>query len=987
MSVGTIRQDLVAWLLSYIERELGLSLDDLDVELASLGADSLEAVTLVGELEQYLARPLPPTLFLDCSTLAELVDRSLAEPGAASAEHNDRDEQCGEFAHPFGNKVNPFLARKLEQLKIDKRFLRGEGCYLYDQDGRRYLDFMAQYGALPFGHNPAEIWQAIHSVHERQEPTFVQPSVLDAAGALAERLVAIAPPGLDYVTFVNSGTEAVEAAIKLCRHATGRSAILSTERGFHGKTLAALSASGRAEYQTPFNLPLEGFDHVPFGNLEALRKRLATHPERYAAFLVEPIQGEGGVNEVEADYFHEAKALCQAAGVLMVMDEVQTGLGRTGSMFASSAMGVAPDVLTLAKALGGGLVAIGACLCSAAVYREKFALKHSSTFAGNTLAARVGLASLDLLERDDGALIRQVASNGTALKARLQQVQHRFPQLIRAIKGRGYMLGIHFGVRREQWPENFLGIAAEQGQLGLLVASYLLNVEGLRVAPTLNQGEVLRIQPPLTASLDQCMAAADAIERGMEVLASGDTGRFYGSILDRRARSKGASVVHHSRPSVPYRDPEPRFAFLMHPLDADSYLDFDASLASLASDELEEFVASMDGVSDPVVSSSVRISSPTGATARGDFILMGHTTKSLLSLNPGEISEALGEALDLARERGAQIVGLGAYTSVLSQGGLSLAERGLPLTSGNSFTSVAGVEALELALRREGLEWQGLTGAVVGAAGAIGCATATLLSEQVSRLVLIGNPARGESLGRQKLLQTAARICRHLSARIAAGQRFAPGSLGGRLEALGRLPDPMAPVEAFHAVAEALEERAALVLANSCRALGRADVVVTATSFPGAVFAANDLKAGALVCDLSRPRSVPKSILEERPDVKVIDGGLIELPGRPYLGPYGLDTGLAYACMAETMLLALDGHYRHTSLGPHLKLDEIVKLRALARRHGFAVAELQSFGRALATADWALPHERPSAPLPGSGNDPSPHFDSLSNALLAGGNI
>src|SRR5262249_33857847 len=236
----------------------------------------------------------------------------------------------------------------------------------------RYLDFLAQYGALPFGFNPPAIWAAIEQVHRRMEPSFVQPSALDAAGELARRLIAVAPTGLRYVTFANSGAEAAEAAIKLCRSTTGRHKILSASNGFHGKTLGALSATNKKKYQEPFGAPVEGFEHVPYGDLEKLRDLLAARS--YAGFLVEPLQGEGGIVEPPPGYLRAAQAICRETGTLLVVDEIQTGLGRLGSMFACERLGVDPDVMILAKALGGGVLPIGACLATEAAYNAEFAL-------------------------------------------------------------------------------------------------------------------------------------------------------------------------------------------------------------------------------------------------------------------------------------------------------------------------------------------------------------------------------------------------------------------------------------------------------------------------------------------------------------------------------------------------------------------------------------------------------------------------------------
>nr|MBO2470892.1 aminotransferase III [Bacillota bacterium] len=265
--------------------------------------------------------------------------------------------------HPFPRYVNPHLGELLRTVQLDKRFVRGEGAWLWDADGRRYLDFIAAYGALPFGFNPPRIWDALEEVRRTGEPSFIQPSYLDAAGELARRLIELTGGDLDYVTFTNSGAESTEAAIKLARAATRRKRILATKNSFHGKTMGALSATGRNSYQDAFYVPFEGFDFVPYGDVDAIREALAARPGEYAAVMLEPIQGEGGIVVPPPGYLKAVEELAREHGALFVLDEVQTGLGRTGVMFRYQTEGVKPDVVTLAKALGGGLFPIGAMLC------------------------------------------------------------------------------------------------------------------------------------------------------------------------------------------------------------------------------------------------------------------------------------------------------------------------------------------------------------------------------------------------------------------------------------------------------------------------------------------------------------------------------------------------------------------------------------------------------------------------------------------------
>lgn len=934
------------WLKSYLLTNLNVNWSGQGATLMELGLDSIALSELLVSLEKLLSISIPAEIGFQVSDIHSLI-ADLERLYQVS--HSDPIDPAGGKERNYKSYVNPYLATKLEQLKIDRTFVRAQGAYLFDECGRSYIDFMAQYGALPFGHHPPQIWDAIQQLQSEAEPIFVQPSFLDSAGQLAERLISLAPQSLRYVTFSNSGAEAVEAALKMARSATGRKGILSTRRSFHGKTLAALSATGNPDYQTYFGAPLDGFEYVEYGDSSSLEQHLASKPGYFAAFIVEPIQGEGGVNVPPPGYLREAKKICQRHGLLLIVDEVQTGLGRTGVLFACQQEGVCPDIMTVAKALGGGMVPIGATLSTEAAHSEKFALKHSSTFAGNALAARVGLATLDLLTRDDSALIKHVQREGAYLKARLQDVQKRFPWLIREIRGRGFMLGVQFTSDRALWQENFLGIAAEQKELAQFVASYLLNVEGVRLAPTLNGGDVLRVQPPLNATREQCDYVVDAIERTVEVLASRQTGIFYQGILHKTIPSHNtfdlASDHGHGEEAASLADR--RFAFLLHPLDEQSYADYDPTLHLLTQQELHEFAGSMDGLIDPVVGSTAYIQSRDGTAAVGDFIMISHTAEQLKSMSANDALSVLRKGLELANRRGASIVGLGAYTSVVSAGGKLLADMEIPLTSGNSYTVVSGIEALDSAIHHMGEDWERLSACVLGATGAIGSCMSALLAQRVSRLILVGNSARAPEVAREKLLQTARSIIRHVKEHTASMSTIPASTLAGHIKRQGCA----APLS-DDALIQALESSGKLILSTNLRVLAMADVIVSATSQPNQCIHDDLFKLGALICDISRPRTLNASIANTRPDVLVIDGGIIALPGSPRIGPYGLPDGTSYACMAETMLLTLDGHFQHTSLGRELKMTEILRQKELARKHGFCVAGLQSFGKVLSQQDW-----------------------------------
>lgn len=807
--------------------------------------------------------------------------------------------------HPFEEYVNPILGKLIRQLKMDKRFVRAEGHTLYDEKGQAVLDFLAAYGALPFGHNPPEIWDAL--IKAQGEPNFVQPSSLEAAGELARKLVELTP-GMRYCTFANSGAEAVEAALKLARAATKRLGILSAKNSFHGKTLGALSATGRAKYQKGFGAPAEGFETVAFGDLEALEQKLAEKPEYYAALILEPIQGEGGIVVPPPGYLRGAKEICQKYGTLLIFDEIQSGLGRTGYLYAHQTEEVTPDLITIAKALGGGLMPIGAVLCTEAVYSEDFGDRHSSTFAGNTLACRVGLASVELLTRDDQALIKQVSDNGKRLFEKLRELQKRHPKTLREVRGRGYLLGLEFSGDREDYPSNLLRILCDQELLTPAISSYLLNRHFIRVAPTLNGAQVIRIEPPLIVTWDACEKLLEALEETFTLLESGKSlPLIYHLIGDEdvpEAPSAPVSSMCAPRPE------DGRFAFLVHPLTPQSYVEFDESLGVLPSEKLEKFAEICPDILEPFVVSTTRIVSETGKTAYGEFISVPYTTEQLMALPGSEAKDAVKKAVALAKSRGAQLVGLGAYTSVVTRGGLYLRGSGVAITTGNSYTVVAAFQAIEEAERRLGLDLKESTVAIVGATGSIGRALAMLLAGQTARLVLLGNPDHPA----QSLL---------------------------RLE---RILDE---------IREHNPDAEIILSTDREKYLPQADVVVAATSSLQALMTSENLKFGAVVCDLSRPPNASRELMSQRPDVLVIDGGVIAAPGTPNLGwNFGFEQGQAYACMAETMILALGKHFEDTSLGSDLNRATIKDLQKKGAKLGFKLAQFRSFDRPLPQDQW-----------------------------------
>lgn len=380
-------------------------------------------------------------------------------------------------AEQYARYVNPTALNLLRLAGFDKVEWQGCGAVITDLDGKEYIDCLGGYGVFSLGHAHPAVVAAVTEQMQRlplSSKTFLNKPLAD----LAERLALLAPGDLQYTFVCNSGAEAVEGALKFARMATGRQKIVSTDGSYHGKTMGALSASGREKYKSPFAPLIAGFHFVPFGDADALA---AAVDHETAAVILEPVQGENGIHVAPDGYLRAARDLCDRNGALLILDEVQTGLGRTGKMFACEHWDVAPDILTLAKALGGGVMPVGAVMGTPKVWDAVFSENpylHTSTFGGNEAACVAALTTLDILERDH--LCRRSAEQGAKLMAALRAVQERHPDLLREVRGLGLMIGVEF----------------TDPDIGKLAIGSMVH-GGVVAAYTLNNPNVMRFEPPL----------------------------------------------------------------------------------------------------------------------------------------------------------------------------------------------------------------------------------------------------------------------------------------------------------------------------------------------------------------------------------------------------------------------------------------------------------------------------------------------------------
>ncbi len=410
-------------------------------------------------------------------------------PNAAASEPQLLYDETYENYRAF---VNPALARvmKLSGSPVE---VRAQGTTIWDHAGKAYLDFAGGYGVFTLGHSHPRVVAAVKAQLDLMAlsgKTMFDP----LAGRLARALAEIAPGDLRLSFFTNSGTEAVEGALKLARAATKRAKFVATRNAFHGKTLGALSVSGREAYQRPFAPLLADVVHVPYGDAGALAEAL----ENAAAFIVEPVQGEGGVNVPPPGYLAAARAHCDRTGALLIADEVQTGLGRCGFLFACERDGVVPDVLALAKGLSGGVVPIGAYIARPGVWNAAYGkapLLHTSTFGGNPLACAAALAGLDVL-RSEG-LVANARLRGEQLLAGAARIASEYPGVIREVRGLGLLVGVEL---------------RNEGYGGTIIPEMMKR--GVTAAWTLNAQRVIRLEPPLIVNEDEITRALEALRAG-----------------------------------------------------------------------------------------------------------------------------------------------------------------------------------------------------------------------------------------------------------------------------------------------------------------------------------------------------------------------------------------------------------------------------------------------------------------------------------------
>ncbi|MBI1948161.1 MAG: aminotransferase class III-fold pyridoxal phosphate-dependent enzyme [Deltaproteobacteria bacterium] len=799
-------------------------------------------------------------------------------------------------------RARPAVAARLRAVGLDVAYVRARGDVLTRDDGRDVLDLAGGFGTTLLGHNHPRLVAALKAALDEQRPFSSQMSWRTEAARLSCALSARIARDLGHaprVLLYSTGAEAVEAAVTWAlleyrarwrEVAPGAPVLLGVEGGYHGRSAGAASVSARLAGDLGARALQAEVRFCPRDDEATLARwcdELTVDGRcRVAAIIVEPIQGEGGVVPLAHGFLAAMRRLADAHGFVLIADEIQCGLGRTGSFLASSGTGLAPDAVLLGKALGGSLVKLAALAVREQRFVESLPLVATGTFVDDDLSARVGMAALQLLDDED--VPGRCATVGAAFGAGLRELAGRHPSVVRGVRGRGLMLGLELGVADLDGGANpLLSLLADAGFLAAAVAGYLVQQHGIRTAPAMSALSVLRMQPSAfftDADIERTVAALDD---ALAVLERGDVALLLQHVSGEQPRA-ASNARARARPRVQPSPNDARVAFLAPLAVAGDLRHLEPALAELSDAACERLLDRAGPLLPPLHAGTARVTSTTGAVVHLEVVGVPMTAAQAMAAlrdgRPDAVTARVRAAAALGVESGARVVGFGGHTSIVGQLDTSWSGE-TSWISGNALTAAAAAEVARAGARRRG--WPLKLG-VVGGAGSIGALVAELLAADAEEIVLVGRP------------RSAARL-----------EAVAQRALGG----------------------------CRWRVASEPRELASCTVVVCASNAPEPLLLAEHVGRPALVVDVAVPGDAHPE-LGHLQGVTVLRGGAVRLPGSQTLGIAGLDLGggHVHACLAETLLCGLGALY-DTALAGSPSAARARRLLALAGEHGFVIDE------------------------------------------------
>ncbi len=943
--------------------------------------------------------------------------------------------------------ARPLTARLLDAMNLAKNFSSGQGDYLYferNQKSIRVLDLTGGYGSNLLGHRHPRLLGAIDEWNKSGAPSMTQGSQRKAAGELAKKLSDIlereTSEGPWVTNLSNSGTEAIEAAMKHCqlhfRHKlielsqeiekemnqalikirrseptlqrkilfklkteianktehlnmnderksfflhqlanaldinelvelireinakqiNQRPKFISLKKAYHGKTLGALSLTSNESFRHDFFLGDEFNSQTIFisahddlntlGQIIEENKQdllfIASGPRGiavtkhsfslFAGAFAEPIQGEAGVLEVPSNTLAVLKKFSLQENFLLVFDEIQSGMFRTGLMCAGNHTDITADVYTFSKSLGGGIAKIAATTIIRRKYIEEFGYLHSSTFAEDDFSSMIALEVLNLLESDESPLKAGMES-GNYLMARLEWLKNEFPEIIHELRGKGLFLALEFNQSIFKNMGFEFKLICDSKMQGYLVASALLNHEQIRMNPSLSNNLTLRIQPSLYFDIIQAEELIGGLYRLCTAIKEINVKYFLSALYPDETieNKKTPDTIETAEPGK-----RPLAVFLCHIINENHLRNVTEALKSVPDAKLSQKLNLTKDIAEFQIYHRQTVRDENNREM--DVIMMGiplsseELKKSFISKNKYKIVQKVQNAIDYAKELGASTVGLGQFTSIVSGNGLYLNPRGLNLTTGNAYTISLTIQSALRSAREKGSNLSTSTAAMIGAAGNIMSVASSLMADQVGKLVLIHHSPLESSL---KFQEAVLRIVREISQSDADTKLVATIKKFWN-EELGVLNFMQLP-----------EIQNVLVATADLTQIKHADIILSGTSSSTGFLSLDMFKKGAVIVDIAVPPTIKKDLLDkihsERPDLTYHLGGIAKLPKEQSLNffIFPLAKNESFACMAETFAIGFSGKKNFLNIGD-LNKSIVASVTELALDAGFTLGKIKT---------------------------------------------
>ncbi|MEI6950394.1 aminotransferase class III-fold pyridoxal phosphate-dependent enzyme [Paraflavisolibacter sp. H34] len=740
--------------------------------------------------------------------------------------------------------------------------------------------------------------------------------------------------------------------------------LLASEKSYHGKTLSALKATASEKFKEHFLLPSEKKETVFFPwDEEFLEKSLAASrvtlyvPEAGAggtvwtrevefytccAIIIEPILGEGGVLTVPANFLKKLRSLTLSYKIPLILDEIQTGSYRTGTLLYAQQKGISADYYLLGKSLGGGLVKIGALVIDKDAYEPEFGMLHTSTFSGDEYSSALSLKALELLK----AGAPQAEATGKALHEKLQALKEAYPDIIKGVLGDGLMLGVLFKSFHNSacYPFQF---ASRSNYFNYFITSYLLHHFQVRVAPTLSSSFTIRIQPPANVSEPDMDRLIEGLKSVCEVLRAEDFYKFIESMLPAEYQGlRPLQQFSNGEVQVSTYGALKRVGFLTHFINEAHVVESDPSLAVVPVDVIEGLLHDILEFGNCIITGTKVIRDGNGKEVEIVFaglpFTSGMVREALVKNELAPYRKICHKAIaTLSKEYFTDIVGLGQYTSIITSNGTTIPHSDVVVTTGNSFTTYIGLQSV-LHEVRKGLvipRGEEIVAGIIGAAGNISSVYAKCITPYVSKMFLKGSD---RSQGTERIARTARELLKYVVTRLQQQQHEASGLLEEKIRATRLYSDIVggtlkadAP-NLYALLQEELGDENPIAIFSDLEVLRQCNLVIVATNAPSPFLTEDHFSAGTIVYDISVPLNVTPELFHNDKNIKVLVGGVVTLPhgeGLPLRG-FPLPAGSVYACIAETLLLGLEqykGAFSFSAITP----EQVEVIGAIAQKHKF----------------------------------------------------